>query len=200
MTIDRANEIVDGIEAALASAQYVGEKFTPLSKVGASGRLEVVHALYVVTAQVFQEAFVRQATSPKSEEIFNTFARAAGSSMFGVITSFLPDSELELIASLPAPRRLPTNISDDLFDTLTKSYAEFCSESNRLTSLAMNDGLMNLETIDSFVCYLKTLKLAGRDYWPRVYERLGIDCPAEMHSTPKHLCASADKKPWWRFW
>lgn len=162
MTIERANEIAEGVEAVLTSPEPVGGEFTPISRTGALTRLEIAHALYIVTAQVFKAISV----SPDRTAEFAAFARSAGGSLFHVLwlRPCLPDSELHLIA------------------TLQNDTKEFLTESRRLSELAKNDGTMQLETIESFVSYLRTLNPDGADYWPKVYQRIGLDCPVELDS------------------
>jgi len=160
MTIERANEITNGIEAVLATPQLVGRQFKPISRTGASTRLEMAHALYIVTAQVFKSV----SALPGRAAEFTAFARAVGSSLFHVLwlQPCLPDSELHLIAKLHEENK------------------EFWTESLRLSEFAQNDGTMKLETIESFVLYLGTLNPDEVDYWPKVYQHIGLDCPIEI--------------------
>lgn len=97
MTIERANEIVDGIAAVLTSPQPVeGTQFTPLSKTRASTRLELSQAMQIVTAEIFK-------ATHRQSEAFAEFVRNADSSLAHVLylAPCLPDSELSLIATLP---------------------------------------------------------------------------------------------------
>ncbi|MGH7989609.1 MAG: hypothetical protein ACREDS_05355, partial [Limisphaerales bacterium] len=174
MDLYDANKIVDGIQAVLE--EYGGTKFTPLSRVGASTRLEVAQALYLVTAQVFRQVSVRGKTSLDTNEMYNSFVRAAGGSMVTVIMTFLPDFELEAISKMPNPiERLRKRDALDETVSERESRAEWFEEDKRLRSLAMNDDLMKLETIDSFVTYLKTLSLVENEFWPQVYKHIGLD-------------------------
>ena len=76
-SIERANEIVDRISDVLIKKDYVFDNVTSLSRVGASTRLEVLHALYIVTAQTFQLAF-RHPESLHSQSDFDQFVLGAG--------------------------------------------------------------------------------------------------------------------------
>lgn len=150
----------------------------PLSRVRAVTRREVVHALYIFTAQDFQRVF-RHGPSPDKAKSFDEFARGTGGTAMRVITSFLPDAELELIANMPNPFDCRPEKRLDLSDRqqIENSLA-FIKESERLSDITMNDGLMReTETIDSFVSFLKTLNPAARDYWSCIYQRMGIPCP-----------------------
>lgn len=163
MTITRANEIVDGIESVLASPRHVGGNFTPLSRTGAASRAELAHAVYIVTAQVFQAVRRRINTTDGRESEFASFAQSAGAGLAHVLMlcPCLPDSELRLIG------------------TLSDETEEFCFERARLQALAMNDDAKQLETIDSFVSFLQTLNPSGVNYWPLVYERIRVPLPAD---------------------
>ena len=174
IAIRRANEIVDLIETVLTSGNYVANHFTPLSRVGASNRLEVLHALYIVTAQSFQQTCLRTAR-PDAQNMFDEFARGAGGAAFRIVSSFLPDVELDHISKLPNHRR-----GDPSDEQYRQETGEFAREWQRLTSFALNDVVFKqTETMESFVSFLRTLDPAERDYWVRVYQRMGVPCPLE---------------------
>ena len=189
MTIERANEITDGIASVLVSPRHVGRIFTPISRTGATTRTELAHAIYIVVAEVFQ-SIRRQGKADNAGSEFANFVRDAGGSLHFVLMLHpcLPDSELRLIATL----------SDDSI--------EFSHEESRLQQLARNDGAMELETVDSFVSFLRTLDAFNRDYWPQVYQRIGLLCPSNLVPLPSRPRAASEQrvsstpKPWWRFW
>ena len=175
-SIERANEIVDRISEVLIEKDYVFENVTSLSRVGASTRLEVIHALYIVTAQTFQQAF-RQPESSQSQSDFAQFALAAGGVQVRVSYSYFSDAELALIAKMPNPLDQHAESSELSLSDL-ESALEFRREVMRLRALAMNDSdCLKAETLDSFICFLKAINPASRDYWPRVYRRVGLPCP-----------------------
>lgn len=180
MTIERANQITDGIEDVLRNPQLIARQFKPLSRTGALSRLELTHAMYIVTAQVFKAT----SGSPDRAAEFAVFAQSAESSLWHVLylQPCLPDSELQFIARLD------------------EDSSESIKESIRLSELAQNDGTMKLETIDSFVSHLRTLNPNGVDYWPKVYQRIGLACPVEFSDLSKQDPAPARKKSWSRPW
>ena len=201
MTKERANEIVDRIEAILLqpeTVRRVAAQFTPLSTTRAASRSELAHALYIVTAQMFKAV----SESPGQAAEFETFVRGADGSLSHVLflVPCMPDPELCLIA------------------TLQDGTEEYYTERKRLSELSRNDGTMQLETVASFASYLKTLNPDAVDYWAKVYQRIGIDYPVSSDSSPwpqqgddakaRLGCSVANnfspltsaKKTWWRFW
>lgn len=180
MTIDRANQIADGIEDVLRNPRPIARQFKPLSRTGALSRVELVHAMYLVTAQVFK------ATSgyPDRGVEFAAFAQSAESSLWHVLylQPCLPDSELQLIARLD------------------EDSSESIKESIRLSELAQKDDTMKLETLGSFVSHLRTLNSEALDYWPRVYQRIGLACPVEFSNPSMQDLAPDRKNAWWRPW
>lgn len=154
MTIERANQIADRVEALLQSPRPIARQFYPLSRTGASSRAELAHAMFIVVAQVFRAVCV----SPQKMSNFDAFAKSAGSSLWHVlfVQPCLPDWELELISKLNPDSR------------------EFIKESGRLSEYAQDDGMMGLETMESFVGYLRTIDASSDTYWPRAFQRLGL--------------------------
>lgn len=175
-TIERANDIVDRISDVLIKKDYVFENVTSLSRVGASTRLEVLHALYIVTAQTFQKAF-RKPESSYSQRAFAEFVLGAGHVQSSLNYSYFSDAELALIEKMPNPLDQYAKSSELSLSDL-KSALEFRQEVSRLRDLAMNDSdCLKAETLDSFICFLKAINPASRDYWARVYRRVGLPCP-----------------------
>lgn len=76
-------------------------------------------------------------------------------------------------------------------------------ESTKIHSIAerlspdMIASLLAFETVESFVSFLGTLQPASADYWPQVYQRIGLAYPVEPRPSQVE---GADKKAWWRFW
>ena len=70
----------------------------------------------------------------------------------------------------------------------------------RMFELLSESGCGHCEAISSFVSYLRTLNPEASDYWPKVYQRLGLDYPIEPVCHPEEETASIAKKAWWRFW
>jgi len=58
----------------------------------------------------------------------------------------------------------------------------------------------NRETVDSFVRFLRTLNPETSNFWPTVYQRIGLTLPAAPQTRPSISTTSSGKKPWWRFW
>ena len=101
MTIELANSIFDGIEAILLypeRAKKVGLGFRPISQTGASSRLELAQATFIVTAQFYQFAHA----SPERMTKFDQFAVGAGNALVHVLILMpcMPDPELQLISTL----------------------------------------------------------------------------------------------------
>lgn len=189
MDLDRANQIIDGVEELLANPDKLPGGFNALSRTGARTRAEIFHAACLVTAQLFLSESVRgKSTGPNSE--FSDLVRALDSSIFAVLflRPCLPDAELSLIAKLP------------------KHSAEYRHEESRLQELAIKDGAMNLEKIESFVEFLRSVDFSDPDYWPLVYGRICLVCPSYLvpvsvvHSRAAASSSAETDKPWWRFW
>ena len=180
MTIERANQIVDGIAEVLKNPRLVAHGFKPLSRTSALSRVELQYATCIVVAQIFEAV----SQSPDRATEFASFVRATESSLWHVLYSqpCLPDSELNNIAKLDEHSR------------------EFIKESIRLSELAQNDDTMKMETTESFVSYLLTLNPRGDYYWPSVYQRIGLDYSAAYRHPPKQNFPPSLKKSWWRFW
>ena len=70
----------------------------------------------------------------------------------------------------------------------------------KLLDPEMIESLTAYETVDSFASFLHTLSPASSDYWPQVYQRLGLDYPTEPSPPPKADITPVEKKAWWRFW
>jgi hypothetical protein len=184
----------------LIKQDYVtGTTFMRLSKTGASTRMEVLRALFIVMAQTFQAAFRRPATADTRRK-FDEFATATGGLKFRLNTSVVPDAELELICKLynPDDRASSQNLSTDEKMKRMQRMLEFSHEEQRLQSLVMSDAAWNQsETMESFVAFLNTVSPAGEDYWPVVYHRIGLACPlAELPDKP--VAQPPPKKPWWQ--
>lgn len=62
------------------------------------------------------------------------------------------------------------------------------------------DALGGQETVESFVGYLKTLSPASADFWPAVYQRVGLDYPTERDWEAEKDASPSGKRAWWRFW
>lgn len=74
------------------------------------------------------------------------------------------------------------------------------SSGKRMSELLSESGFGHLETVSSFVDFLQRLNPEATDYWPNVYQRMGLDYPREPVCHPEEIPASIAKKPWWRFW
>lgn len=181
MTVERANEIVDGVEAVLKAPKIlrvgsVGRRrFKRLSSTGASTRLELAHAFYIVSAQCFQGVW----NKPNRAAEFETFIRDAGSCLHNVLWLIpcMPDSELGLLATLDEKNQ----------------PREYSIEEERLMKLAESEGnLGKLGTLDSFVSYLRTLNPDGVDYWPKVYQHIGLECPVVADKKPEQVAMDED--------
>lgn len=110
--------------------------------------------MFIVVAEVFRAVH----SSPQKMAEFDAFAKSAGSSLWHVLflQPCLPDWELELISKLDPNSR------------------ESTKESLRLSEYAQNDGMMKLETMESFVSYIRTIDASADTYWPSVFKRLGL--------------------------
>ena len=73
------------------------------------------------------------------------------------------------------------------------------SIAEHLTS-EMIESLKTHESTDSFASFLRKLMPASADYWPQVYQRLGLDYPSEPAPPSKCDLPPIAKKAWWRFW
>ena len=177
ITIDRANEIVDRISQLLMDGGLCD--YTPLSLVGASSRLECMHALYVATAQTFQVASLNK--SPRNQRVLDDFLGAAGGTGMRMALYLMPDAELAAISKMPDPWETKhdwSSLPADELKHLSRQMSERNAESERLQGLAQSDAVFTQsETIDSFVSFLRDLNPAEENYWPLVYRRIGLPCP-----------------------
>ena len=165
LTVGRGLEIVDRLANALENQAYVNG-FMRLSTVGAATRLELAQALYIRMASDFEQTF-RSAPSSDAAKSFDDFVKLMGGVMFGALWGpggCLPDGELSHLAALQ------------------KGTPECYAEKKRLNDIVMSelergDGIAGMDTIDSFVDYLRTLNVSACHYWPQVYERIGLEYP-----------------------
>ena len=179
MTVEHANRIVGGVEVLLTEARPIAQKFHPLSRTGASSREELAHAMLIVVAETFLAA-----SSPKKVADFEAFAKAAGSSLWHVLflQPCIPAWELERIS------------------TLDPRSPEAIKETIRLSEFARNDGMMKMETIESFLSFLRTLDTSSDNYWPIVYRRLGLVYVRPSDSPILPSSSRPPHKSWWRVW
>jgi hypothetical protein len=202
--ITRASQIADRVENMLIKQDYVpGTTFMRLSTTGASTRMEVLRALCIVTAQTFQAAFRHPGISDARKQLFDKFANGAGGAAMHLAVHLVPDSELALISRLYSSDTLgdirrDESLSDDEKMQRMQRKLEFSQEEQRLQSLVMSDAAWKqLERMESFIAFLKTLNLAGEDYWPIVYRRIGLACPlSEVPDEP--VGQPQPEKPWWQ--
>jgi hypothetical protein len=178
----------------LIKQDYVpGTTFMRLSKTGASTRMEALRAMYIVIAETFQSVTQRK---------FDEFATAIDGLTFRLVTSVVPDNELDMISKLYTPDCLAgiqgNDLSPDEEMKRMQRKLEFLQEERRLQSQVMSDAAWNQsETMESFVAFLKALNPAREDYWPIVYCRIGLACPlAEVPDEP--VAQPQPKKPWWQ--
>ena len=159
LNLDRANEIVNNIEAIQHNIRsYIAEEFVPLSLTGARNRQELAHAMYIVTAERYRQASRSFGLATEYE----AFVRSAGAALtYVLLAPCIPDAELRGIAKLK------------------RGSDEYSDEARRLHKLAKDDGTMDLETIDSFSSFLRTLDPKDLPYWPEVYQRIGLEFPEE---------------------
>jgi hypothetical protein len=172
-TIARASQIADRIENMLIKQDYVARTtFMRLSTIGASTRMEVLRALFIVMAQTFQAAFRRPPTSDARKQL-EEFARATGGLAFRLAKSVVPDSELGLITKLQASDgRADLQGDESSPDEKIKRMQrklQFSQEEQRLQSLVMSDAAWNQsETMESFVALHNTMYISGEDKCPIV--------------------------------
>ncbi len=188
MDLVRANQIIDGVGDLLANPDYIPGGFNSLSRTGAKTRAEIFHAACLVTAQLFQSENMRGKDTGEDSE-FSDFVRSLDSSIFSVLflRPCLPDAELDLICKLPS------------------NSAEYRREEERLQELALKDGAIHLEKIESFVEFLRSIDFSDSGYWPHVYGRICLVCPTHLIPTSAAEARNAASfartgKPWWRFW
>jgi hypothetical protein len=89
-------------------------------------------------------------------------------------------------------------------------FEKYANLSEPIAIRVMSDGLRDpamlrnvlaaQETVASFVSYLRRLDPAQTDYWPQVYQRIGLDYPAQLDSTSEQKSSPMNKKPWWCIW
>lgn len=134
LTLVRANQIIDRISEISSSGGYL--RPVPLSKIGASSTIEVLRALYRVSAETFRTAYLND--SPQNRGILKNFITSAGGTGMWIAVMFRPD--------------------------------------NKMNEVGEVDGsAQQLETINSFVEFLKTIDPASNDYWVKVSARIGLE-------------------------
>ncbi len=163
MNLTRANKIIDNLSEVLVAQSYTASLYSsciPFSKVGITTRLEIAHALYLTTAQVFQEAINGRKVTSAGDGSFEAYFRGTSGTLANVLwlTPCLPDEELEAISRMDS------------------SSNEFFVESARLSAILDQDPLkQELETMDSFVSFIRTLDRRDLQYWRNVYQRIGLE-------------------------
>jgi hypothetical protein len=164
-TIQQAERIVDIVSGILERQEYVFSIYLPLSKTGASNKLQLANALMIAAANTYRRIFSSTPT-PNELEIWSNFSQAAGSTMVAIALRCFPDSELQFLQSLPGSKR---------FDPVAMA------EEKRLHGIAEADtAFAQIETIKSFAKYLDTLDVTSNAFWPLVYARLGLPYPLEQ--------------------
>jgi hypothetical protein len=194
----RAIEIVDRLEGLLVRQEYVpGTTFIRLSKIGASTRMEALHALYIVVAETFRAAHLRGMT-PEVQHGFDNWASGTAGIAFRLGHSLVPDAKLGALAALYKPDD-GTGGDESPEEKLRRFQRklQFSQEEGRLLALAMNDAAWSKsEAMESFVAFLKTLNPTAADYWASVYRRIGLSWPVNVSSEGRAQPNS--KQSWWR--
>jgi hypothetical protein len=192
---------MERIEDMLVNQDYVpGTTFMRLSKTGASTRTEVLRALFIVMAQTYRDASATADTRRK----FDEFATANGGIKVRLTTSVVPDGELNLICTLYDPSNTPRDIMRSSIPLSEKQERlqrrmQFSEESQRLQSLLMSnedEAWNQTESMESFVAFLKTLNPHLREYWPKVYNRIGLAWP--QTELPDEAGKPHAKRTWWQ--
>lgn len=166
MTIERGLEIIDNLSNALVAGVYVnGSLFMRLSTIGATSRMELAKAFYICMACNFKQTHQYAPSTAEIKRLHDFVDMLGGTMCRALFSTFLPDKELDLLASLK------------------KGTLEYSSEDLRLAKKLHDDlesrgsDLGRLETINGFVEFLKTLDVSACHYWPRVFHHIGLPYP-----------------------
>jgi hypothetical protein len=176
----RANKIFDRIEPLLLDAfRYVG-----LSKTGASSKAEAMHAIYLVTAQVYARVHLYGDSTAEMRGHFDEFAKGTGQALFMVTHYVLPDAETKFVETFqsaheqarrsPVPDDRGDPVAHERFAKMSKLLDEFRAEEARLRALIGASDAVKAESMESFVRFLRTLRPSSADYWRRVFDRIGV--------------------------
>jgi hypothetical protein len=167
--IQRAEHIVDRIEALLTDNELSLLKFTPLSLTGAATRREAVTAMQLVVASTLQDLYRMGDPTLEQKRGFGAFVKAAGHAQSVVWYRVFPDEILEELARKDGVRRQST-LSTLAFDALSGDSRK------RLEALMLDgDDGRSTETMESFVPFLLGVHFDGRDFWTEVSRRLEIE-------------------------
>jgi hypothetical protein len=137
------------------------------------------------------------------EDAFAPFARGGASTRLEALHAlYIVIADYFHLASIRGSGS-PNSVSEfDKYANLSESVAMriMCDDVRDPAMLRNANGLGAQETVTSFVGYLRTLDPADADFWPRVYQRIGLDYPTQRDLKPEEKSAPAGKKASWRFW
>jgi hypothetical protein len=91
LTLRRARAIVGYAEDEFASGRRIEDAFTPFSRGGAAIRLDAVHVLYIVIADYFHSACVRDSGSPDAMKRFGKCANLSGGISWRILRDNIRD-------------------------------------------------------------------------------------------------------------
>ncbi len=93
-----------------------------------------------------------------------------------------------------------------------QEFSRYASLSESIAMSLSYDAIQNLEafrlvasqdkreTVESFVRYLRSLNTKTSDFFPRVYDRLGLIYPTDLDFDHSPNTQPHSSKPWWQFW
>ena len=184
--IERSLKIIDNLADVLEHNNNVnGSGFIKLSTVGAKDRDELAKSFYIRLADDFRTISKTEKASTASKMIDELTSLLSGimqNSLWG-FTAVIPDFELEPIAGM------------------SHGTASYNIEHMRLFELSAGASikgkcpLARLETLSSFVNYLRGLNVSSSAYWPLIFLRIGLKYPSSgelyRRAASKEACADS---------
>jgi len=136
-------------------------------------------------------------SSRRIDDAFDAFAR-------GGATTRLEALNAHYIAAADFFRLVATRRSGAA--VLMEQFDRYANLSMQMAMRIVCDGIRDLEVLkttairtgeefNSFVADVKTLDPTALEFWPQVYQRIGIDYPLTSNNSKPMT-----KNPWWRFW
>ena len=93
LTLERATKIVEHAEMEFGAGEHIEDAFMPFFRGGASTRLEALQALYIVIAEFYHHAFIRNPGNEEKRRIFEGYARSSGGIGMRIMCDHIRDPE-----------------------------------------------------------------------------------------------------------
>lgn len=173
MTLERAEQIERALIDSLQKPSCVAQIFTPHSRLGVNSTKDILLAQLLCVAQFYRHTRLEcnkvdmrneLADTIKTEKwkAFDDYVNASDVVSARVWISYVPDRELVYL-------KQTEHLQDD---------PERVKEWERVYKFNRNDSsLAKIESVNSFVRFLKSEDPTNLNYYDKVYARLDLPCP-----------------------